>query len=269
MKQSVFNIGDNIMATYLRLDEKYGIASSNLKKVYTVADSPLSYRQINELSKTNVLKNDRLTDRGWRKFSFIELVFLNLLAELKGYGVRHSQLAQLKDVFFKQPEISEWSIGCALLGVEIILTVHPNGDVSFYDPANYSLMQSGMTGTPPASHILISLNRIINNIRGGLGLDKIPITKSIAEDYIKNRALNLTLKEEQLLKIVRDSSYKTLRIKKKDGGTLVINAERSSGDNITGADFAKLLKERDYQVVTATSRDGRVVNLKVEETIKL
>jgi hypothetical protein len=278
MKHYPFHIGDTIWLEYLRMEEKYSIGEQLRKVQFKVAQAPLSYRQINELSKDAVLKDDRENEKGWRKFSFLGLVFLHVVAELKSYGVRHEQLKQLTECFFKEPSepdesinkmVAEWSVGCTWLGVEVVLAFYPNGDVAFYDPANYALLHKGMMGKVPTSYIHIRLNDIVNKIRKEAGVSEIPVTLSVSKSYLKSAVIGLTEKEEKLLEIVRNASYKTLRIKKKDGDTLVIHAERSGGDKITGADFEKLLKEKAYQTVTATNRDGKVVNLKVEETIKL
>lgn len=280
MKHYPFHIGEGILIEYLRVEDKYRIGEGLQKVQFKVAHAPLSYRQINELSKDAVLRDDRENEKGWRKFSFLGLVFLHVVAELKSYGVRHEQLKQLTDCFFKEPQpntpeeeiskmVAELSVGCTLLGVEIVLAFYPDGNVAFYDPANYSLLHKGMMGKVPTSYIHIRLNNIVNKIRKDVGMPEIPITSSVSQEYVKSRVLGLTEKEGKLLEIVRNASYKTLRIKKKDGDTLVIHAERSGGEKITGDDFEKLLKEKAYQTVTATNRDGKVVNLKVEETIKL
>lgn len=280
MKHYPFHIGDGILNEYLRLDEKLGIAEGINNVQYGVADAPLTYRQINELTKDDVLQDERDNERGWRKFSFTQLVFLEVVSELKGYRVRHEQLKELTQCFFKKPsrgtseehiskKVAEWSIGCALIGIEIVVAFYPDGKVAFYDPANYSLLHRGMMGVIPPSYIHINLNEVINKIRRKMGAAPIPVTHSISEGYIKGAVLNVSSKEEKLLEIMRNTDYKTLRIKKKDGGTLVINAERSDGKDLSEAEFAKILKEKDFQTVTATTRDGKVVNLKVEETIKL
>ena len=51
-----------------------------------------------------LLDNDRKDKNTWRKFSFKELIYILIVAELKKFGLKHEQLQQLWSSFFKEPE---------------------------------------------------------------------------------------------------------------------------------------------------------------------
>ena len=273
MQDYPFHIGDGILVEYLAANEKLGIEKYLDAKQFKVADTVLSYRQINELDKDNLIQDERDGEKGWRKFSIFELIYLSIVSELKAYGVKHDKLTQLRDCFFKpvddeQPFVSEdiarQAIGCAVIGAEIILSFSRDGTVAFYDPANYALFQNA------TSYIHINLNKVINQIRDGVGLEVFPIHTSLSSEYLKSRTLDVSKKEESILKAIRNKDYQAIRIKKSNGEAAIIYADRSDGvSDMTDADVLKIMKERDFQDVNVKRRNGKWVNLRVEETIKL
>lgn len=276
------HIGEPLELRFLEADEKFKLREFFNKKAFRVSDTPLTYRQVNVLDNDSLLGEKRSDSRAWREFSPKEVVYLLIVSELKNFGFEHKKLRTLWEAFFKEPTldkskmaipqlnkgVSEIAIGCVFGQVEITLVASSDGDIAFYDPANYAVHDKHLMSIP-TTHIKLNLNHYVNEMLQMMKKKPFPIKWSISDEYIQSAVLDMQPKENKLIEIFRNSEYKTLRIKKKDGDTLVIHAERSSGDKITEDDFAKLLKEKAYQTVTATNRDGKVVSLKVEETIKL
>lgn len=246
----------------------------NLKR-YTVSDTPLSYRQANDLDSNNLLDNERKNKLGWRKFSYKELVYVEIVVELKEFGIKSEHLKPLWEAFFKEPkrEVSienlttksngEIAIGCVFAGVEMTLFVDTKGFVLITDPQHLIQILTGK------SQIRISLSEIINRINAQVGLPTVPINTTL-QSIITNNFSRTTPKESELLEIIRDKSYVSVSIKKKDGTIAFVRTEKYMGKNeITPSELQEILKTKDYLDMNIIKRDGKIVNYKLEETIKL
>jgi len=79
-----------------------------------------------------------------------------------------------------------------------------------------------------------------------------------------------SIKAEELLKIIRDKKYNSIRIKKQDGEISVIYAEKQNSEGeLKISELKKIIDAKNYQDIQLTKRDGKIVNYKIEETIKL
>ena len=139
-------------------EEKFNLGAQINEKSFTKSDTPLSYRQINTLSKDKLFPEERTNNKGWRKFSLKELIYFSLIYELKRFGLTHDFLKDLSDSFFKE-QTSEIAIICVLVRAEIMLTISVDGKITYYDPPHYLLM--GRDNTPS---IQIRLNDIVNSV---------------------------------------------------------------------------------------------------------
>lgn len=278
------HIGENLELKYLEANEKYKLSEFINRKAFRVADTPLTYRQVNSLDSDDLLGEKRDEERTWREFSPKEMVYILIVTELKKFGLEHRKLKDLWAAFFKEPNkpragskmpephinkyVAETAIGIVFSQVEVILVVSSDGDIAFYDPANYALHHTHLMGLPPV-YIKLSLNSFVNQTLEMMKRKPFPVEWSISEEYVQSRVLDVKPKEKELLEIIRNKNYTTVKIRKKDGDVSVIHAERSNGGDITEKDILKLLKERDYQDIKITRRDGKLVNLKQEDTFKL
>lgn len=278
------NITEPLEIKYLEANEEFKLTEFLNRKLFRVADTPLSYRQVNELDKDDLLGEKRERKRGWREFSPKELVYILIVNELKQFGLEHRKLNSLWEAFFKEPEkptkakvipsphinrgIAETAIGCVFAEAEMILVIRKDGDIGFYDPPNYAVHEQLLSSLPSA-YIRLTLNAYVNEMLAMMKREPFPVTWSVGDEYIKSRVLDVQPKEEELLKIIRNKDYQTVRVKKKDGEVSIIHAERSKGGGMTDKDIIRMVKERAYQDITITSRDGKIVNMKQEESFKL
>ena len=79
----------------------------------------------------------------------------------------------------------------------------------------------------------------------------------------------ITPKEKELLEIISKRDYSSIKVKKSNGNLIIYAEKIKSDSNYSLSDLERLIKEKDYQDIHITKRDGKIVNLKIEETIKL
>jgi DNA-binding transcriptional MerR regulator len=270
-------ISDSLILGYLRLREEFKLDDFIDTKRFTISDTPLSYRQANSLEADDLLTKDRENKNGWRKFSFRELVYVELVYQLKKFGLQHQQLRKLWDAFFKEPIkidpkmprpqfnkiIGETAIGCVFGQVEITLCVDSAGEIAFYDPTNYALFYDSSK-----PQIEIRLNEIVNGLLPKVGKKPFPVTQSIQQAILDH---GFSLKERELMEIVRNEDYTSISVKKKDGEIAMVYAEKikKKSNEITNQELLKLIDEKAFQNVSIVKRDGQIVNCVIEESIKL
>lgn len=272
-------ITDNLLVKYLEVNDELKLGDFFNTKRFKISDTPLTYRQANALGEDKLLSTDRETKQSWRKFSFKELVYILIVNELKKFGLKHGQLKHLWEAFFKEPVkqkinkaeinkfIGECATGCTFAEVEIKMSINSYGNVIFYD-SFHSVFLDNISGSKPT--IIIRLNDIVNNLLKQMGKPSIPVTWTQSKLVFDN-VQDISLKEGEVLKIIRDKNYSVVRIKKKDGDIAVVYAQTDldTSKGLKQPDLIKLINAKDYQDIRIIRRDGKIVNWKVEETIKL
>lgn len=272
-------ITDDHLIAYSEANEKLKINELINVKRFTVSNTPLTYRQVNSLGSDNLIPDDRKKDAGWRKFSIKELVYILVVHELKKFGLKHNQLKFLWEAFFqerKDSDITEINankgyadvaIGLVILGIEINLAIDSEGNISIYDPANAVFLNTYTSNKP---RLIIGINDIYNQIIEKTGNKPAPIKYSIRDLFIKVND-PLTLKEKEIIKIIRDNDYSSVQIRKKNGEIALLSAERYRNEtgNLTQHDVLKLLDSKDFQDINIIKRNGKIVLLKADESIKL
>jgi len=266
-------ISDNLLVKYIDANKKFKLDKFINEKLFTVSDTPLTYRQVNSLDANQLLTNDRNEKQGWRKFSFKELVYILIVHELKKFGLKHKQLKELWEAFFKEHSrgihgvnkcVGEIAIGCVFGQVEMTLRVSSEGRIMIYDPTHLLLFPN-----IGRAEITMDLNTTVNSLLKKMGKEPIPIRWSVANEVLDSATIST--KENEVLKIIRNSLYSAITIKKKDGESYTVYAERINSNNSDTKveDLIKMLKAKDFQDINIVQRNGKIVNYKIEETIKL
>lgn len=231
---------------------------------FTVKNSSLSYRQINNLFNDGMLPDNRYNARAWRKFSFRELLYLEIVSELKAYGLEYDQYEDLKDAFFgKGKGQSEMAVGLVLLQEQIILTLNHENQSTFHDTANFQMFSGNAV-----SFLFINLNELSNKLLLKVGYKKTISYYGLMEEFLQpNRSLNA--KEIELLGIIRNKDYKSIKVKTKEGKIELVKTDKVVQGYLTPKQITDLILSHDFADVKVTKRDGKVVNYSLEETHKL
>jgi hypothetical protein len=233
-------------------------------KKFRVADTTLSYRQVNHLDNTNVLKDTRKDKKRWRKFSLKELIFLSIVKELRKYGFRDEQLKPLRNAFFgkKNNELSDFAIGIVFIKFQMSLIINNENKVFFFDDMGLRIL----LGKSQKSYLKINLNEVVNEIWEKIGKDRIEyrtyedIMASVIDDF------DLDEKELEIMKLIRNKDYKSITIKR-NNKEFIVKGEKT--DKFSEKDLLKIIKEKDFGNINLVKRNGKVVNFKIEDTYKV
>lgn len=225
-----------------------------------------TYRFINYLTDTGLLDDRRdTTGVGWRKFSFIEIVYINTVIALRKFGVKADAIKPIYNFFSEEYDTTKenhtiygllWleamvAIAC---GCEIELLVDDDGNVMLLDPQYMSIFGTQATeGT-----LRISLSTIVNQTRKQFGLSEIKMTSHFGK-------LPLSEAETSTVLSMRDlrEGQERISIKRTKGGKLHVGQEKivDADDNNFADKITELMKD-DFAEVQFVKRNGKVVKVK-------
>lgn len=250
-------------------------------KRYRAADTGLSRRQLATLDADSLLSSLRAGNRGWRRFSLKELVYFGIISDMTGFGLRHRQLKDLWQAFFGTEMIDlhvltrvsfghyegEYAILKVLMGEQILLLVKQDGYVVICD-SKHSLDVLDRFELP---FVAVRLNPIVNLVLQRIGLPSSPVTSNVETLLAESLESRLSVKEKQILSIIRNNAYSQIVVTKKDGDTFVVHAGREYGGDpdISPEMVLRMVTGGDFRDVSVTKRNGVIVKVTEVETFKI
>jgi len=76
----------------------FGICDTIYQPQLTVNDLNISYRTVNYWDKSQLLLSQRKTEKSWRKFSFIDYLWINIVQNLREFGFATETIQKIKDL---------------------------------------------------------------------------------------------------------------------------------------------------------------------------
>jgi len=126
-----------------------------------------TYRIINHWEKNKLIDSNRENNKGWRRYSTMDLVWLFIVKELRSFGVSLEQIFKVKENMNQEAnEISEFPqleyyISLALINKPVFLLIFPEGEAHCLTEKEYQLNREFSSQN---NHILINLNNIVQII---------------------------------------------------------------------------------------------------------
>jgi DNA-binding transcriptional MerR regulator len=97
---------------------------------FTIGNEKLSSRLLNHWYESGIIKDDRPSGKGWKKFSISELVWIHIIRKLRRFGLDLATIKKVKDqidVYNKLDKISK----CSLLDFHILVAANIQTPVKF------------------------------------------------------------------------------------------------------------------------------------------
>lgn len=244
------------------------------RPTFRVADTDVSYRRISLYESAGLLPvHLQKNEHSWRTFSIKDYLYLLVLGELKCYGVRNSLLRSIYETFYGdyKANITE-AIGCVLGHIEISAMYYSDGTFVVVDMDNAALFEGNVR--PHDAFVKISFNKLLK-----LVLDQTPLKfetfaeQSGAAKVMEPYGIKLSDKEQEALEIIRNEKYTSITIAKNDNILKTINGQSSIDNYSEQKALSKLVSEmissKNFGDITITKRDGRIVHVANQDTVKL
>jgi DNA-binding transcriptional MerR regulator len=224
---------------------------------YTVSDTPETYRVINSWGDAGLLFDDKSRENGWRKFSFLELCWLQIIRELRGLGFGREKIQKLKECLFQKytedgsdkTYLLEYYLACVMSDIDVVVVVLSQGDGDIGTEDEYHASQPIFD--LPATHIVISLNKVRAEITENLN-DKIKNQKFYSLDETEAGVLSKIASREDLKEvnlIIKNGKIGRVNYKKQK-----VNPEETL--NL----IREALKEGGRKEITIKQENGEVVS---------
>lgn len=226
-----------------------------------MTESGLSYRLINHWEQNGIIDVERGVDgKGWRKFSFMDQIWIRLVVELRSFGI---SLKNIKTIY-NQLRTND---------IDFSPTVYPKLEFfihyffSYKTPIkliilkDYNVFICTKEEIEAAekedlldSYISINFHKIIQ-----LVLKKSTYKPNYKEEIV------LSEKERMLLDHIRNGNYLSINIVFKDGTMKLL--EKRMINNET--EIHKILKKQKYSEILMKTENGIVVNIQYTEKVKI
>lgn len=260
IKRGLFLIrGDNFDFSFAFWAEhkKAIINEFNEKRFTNKSIGKASYRIVNHWTKLGLINDNRENNQQWRKFSLLDLIWLNIIKQLRIFGFPNEKILKTKKCLFpsqvknnKLLSFFEYYVAEAFFKkTPVDLLIFSDGLCDL--ASQFELESSKRLSLPKEDYISISLNKILQGL-------------FIKKDLKANYYFGIPLKQEELelIGILQNKNYKQITITRKNGKIEKIDAT----EGVKAKRIVDLIKEHKYQKIVAHVENGKVVS--TERTVK-
>lgn len=232
--------GNNNLANYLT------------EKKFTIKDTDSTYRVINHWSSLGLFDDSRFENKGWRKFSLVDMVWLKVLIELRKFGLSLDKLKISYESIKSKTAIFEFSILSCLMRNAMYVIVFSDGHTEIAPRNAVSFSEAG-SYLNETSYLTVNLNCCLERIFPG---------KSYSDQLC---AFELSKQETRILEELRLKQPEKITVKMKNGSPdLLITKTKYKKD----VDTENNLKVS-YGNVTTHVADNHVMYFEKTEKTKL
>lgn len=215
-----------------------------------VKDKEVTYRVLSHWDTEGLIECERNNDKGWRKFSFVESLWLFIVKELRQYGFGIDTIKNTKKCFFQKNTkkiypLIEYYLALAIkFGSPIYLIIFSNGHAECF---NYYQYQTALKFNFLETHLVIELNKLLSklNIKDFKGAE-FPFEMSVS------------LEQYQAFGIIKNTDFKSAKICKKGKNIDRVEIETNKGHKTRVVD---LLNQSDNVDIVIKKRDGKIIGV--------
>lgn len=250
----------------------------------------ITYRQINSWEKEELITGTRQNndERGWRKFSFIDLIKLQIIADLRRNDFAIKRIKTIVDAIsnttfekiisapseknVRLEKVKFYLLEYAFVRVtnkqKIIAIIDEDNEVVF-EPVDKALVYySGVWQASPLT-IILPIWCYVKNLAKLSNKDMPVSDDSSLITLLEKLRHTPTTKEQRILDIVKNKAYDEITLKKRNNDEILIRAKQRTSASISDKDIIDLINRNDYQSVTVITEQGKRVALIQEESIKV
>ncbi|HEY9084069.1 MAG TPA: hypothetical protein VIN73_12095 [Vicingaceae bacterium] len=227
------------------------ISSTINEKVLSNQYTDSGARIINLWIKDELLDDDRDETQRWHKFSLIEVIWINLVEELRDTGYSKEKIKKVKDqlllsiegISSKYPYLEFHLIASILYGSPFFILIDKEGNANIVGRDNYVAILNSEHVT---CHTVVNLDGLFKRL-----MDKIDRSKWTFAELFK-----LSKEELELLTFIKMGDFQTIKIVKRNG-----EIDRMEGTEriAPGKRMIDILNQGDYQNIEVKQENGKVV----------
>ena len=220
-RKNVFPASDwfdlNFLAGFLHSD--LNIVKQFNQQAYTIGEEKLSSRVLNHWYQSGIITDDRLDNKGWKKFSFSEIVWISIVIKLRKFGLDLQRIKKVKEqIDYYNTKDSKSK--CPLLDFYMLVAI------SSTIPIKFIVFESGQAEIVKQSDIDIAnqlnlINEDFISIDINKLLDKALTKKKVKADYFNSIKTSDNPLFTQLEESLSKNNIQSVTIKTNDKDYLI------------------------------------------------
>lgn len=242
-----------------------------LTEKFSVKDTDITYRLVNTWSKAGIMVDRRKAGDGWRRLTFIDLVWLHVLVELRKFGLSIQQLAlAYKTAFYvngdTQKPWSVFTVGVAQCfqktNISIVifndgfLTLAFDDELTLHEHLSAHISSTAQANSKIEPYIKLNLNQLVRKVHPKL---------SHAE--YKNLSVSLSSEEIEVVSAIQEDDLDNITIRLNNGKIQRIEKEKSHPNYRSSVE--DLIKDISYGEATIKVKEGRIAYVQQKEFKKI
>jgi DNA-binding transcriptional MerR regulator len=244
--------GDNFQVNLGRLVSSsfYKIFTESLySRRRTLSQQETSYRVLSHWDLEGLLECERDSEKGWRKFNVVEILWLQIIQELRKLGLPIGIIRTTKAYFFEHrhdsdsiPYLDYYLTAAMGFNKPVYMLVFPDGTSEFLE---YNEYQNALALRLLGSHVNLSLNDM---------LAKIQLKKGTTPHF----PLELELPPElaSAFEFVKEETCESATIHKKNGEVDRVELNQKPSNDTR---LHELLNQSENQDIMIKKRNGQVI----------
>lgn len=224
-------------------------------KKFSIKDTKLSYKIINDWSRYGLLLDIDREDNTWRKFSIIDLIWIYIVRELRSVGFSIRKILKIKDNLLFDIKgkdryfLLDFYLSRVLSKNDVILILDQEGNGNLVDEVDYFSFR--IDHKLPSSLVILNFNKICAEALNDSNLEE-----------INNHPVYLESKIIEMLGTIfaKGENIKEVSLKTKDGKIERIDYKKTFNNP---GDTMSLLREalmnNNRQEIRLKQKDGKVV----------
>lgn len=232
-------------------------------KKYTSADLNIPYRVISHWSLNNLFivdYEDENNELKWKRFSFTDIIWIEIIKELRKYGLSLEKILYLKkfiiDQPVKEPHYFEYQVFLTMARTPVSLLVYEDGYGIFIsieeDFSNQYIKGYLNHHLKKSSFIVIDINRLVTKL--------FPLKNSLPEF---TSLVNLNNDEVELINFIRFNTFDEVVVKLQSGKLKRFEGKKKEP---LEADLLDIMKQEKYQKIEVVRAGGNTI--KIERTVQ-
>lgn len=251
------NQNELLKTFYLNSDGQEMSVMMNEKK-FTVKEIGFTYRQVNTWDASGLLDVERQgTD--WRLFSIMDKIWLNVIRELRKYGISLKQIAKIKKFLTLNHAVSIADLPILEIYSCLAPRKIPTCIVVFEDASAlicpYADWLSILLGQMVPNHLVVHMGPVFANAFGKQSMMPNP-----------GRLTDLSREELNILQLIRENDYEQVHINYKGRKAEILEGLKRFDVHTKVTD---VLKAKDYQRIELVNHNGELRQITAWERNKI
>lgn len=253
----------------------FKVCKAVLQRKFSVSDLGIPYRWIHHWEEKGLLLSLPNENGNWRKFNFIDFLWIEIIVELRKCGLSLENIGELKQMLvttvdtdgehlstmmdFDHPSFREEDrpyfnvfmllvTECLTSGADIFLLINARGQCLIYNESTNHEFDSEIYHFRQKTHVSLSLRHILVRF----------ITQYKIIEDVQGLAL-LSQNEFEIIALIRNGKVKQVIVDRSHGVDLVLGEDELTDKNRSEYMFVDSILNQSYKTITYTTSDLKKV----------